>query len=1386
MSKATVDISTLSPERRALLELRLSQKHASSVSAQAPITRQSRSTTVFPLSFSQQRIWFMQNLEPLTPIYNIRNAVSLSGLLDVSSLQRAFSEVFNRHDVLRTLFPVVDQQPMQAVQPAQRFNLEMLDLTSVPDAEKETKYNSIIKTHGERPFKLANEFPIRALLIRLADDEHILSMALHHIVFDGWSMDLLIRELGMYYQGFSSGQSPHLPELPIQYVDYALWQRRWLQGPVLAAELEYWRGRLEGISSITELPYDHPRPVEAAFSGAKQYFQLQPPAADIIRRLGQQEGATPFITMLAIFNVLLQRYTGKNDVVVATSIANRSRAETEFLIGPLLNILVLRNDTSGDPSFRSLLRRVRDTSLEAYAHQDLPFDKVVEELQPERHLNRTPLVQVAFALLGAQTKREAELAGVKVTTIQLPNRTSKFDLSVLMHADKGTFAGTVEYSTELFEASTIQRLIGHLRTLAGNLVANPDRPISTSPMLTDSETIQVLRTWNNTAIRSPLHQSIAKRFEDQVERSPEAPAMRFGPRQMTYAELNRKANQLARYLVAEGIGPERVVGICMRRSFSMLVAILAVVKAGAAYLPLDPVYPVERLRYMIEDSAAAFLLVDPELSSRFSGSANMLSYNSDDPASAHEAEHNCEIKIHPDNAAYVIYTSGSTGRPKGVVITHRGLENYLGWCASRYCTEDGTGIALHTSIAFDLTVTALLPGLLAGKTLDILPEEDSLEAFCQWFTNANDSTLVKITPAHLEALEQKTPPNNAASHAKFFVIGGEALLYERLAFWRRNAPEVRLVNEYGPTETVVGSSVYEVLPDDPHSGPVPIGKPLANTSIYILDADMNPVPVGIVGEIYIGGAGLARCYVNRPALTAEKFVPNPFGSGGTERLYRTGDSAKYRADGNIEFLGRRDDQIKVRGHRIELGELEIQLSQYPGVEQAVVIAREDVPGEKRLIAYSVLETGCELTSAELADFLKARVPAYMVPGAFVFLPKFPLTWNGKVDKRSLPAPGEAPRQANSSPRSEDVLELQLIQIWEDLLNVRPISRADNFFELGGHSLLAIRLTAVIQRRFGQNVALSDIFRGSTVAHLADVLRDKLSGTSRASLVAIKPTGSSAPLFLVHPGNGSAACFEPLAKYLSPDQPLYAFEAPHPVELNGPDVPVDERAAEYIAELQRIQPEGPYFIGGYSFGSVVAFEMACQLERQGHRIGLVALLDGGSPSIAQRTKGRSDAIILAGVARDLARESGVSFSLTHGEIACLSPEQAIQVILDRLKRSNILPPEVGPSWVARFLEGTRARISTVENYSPGIYPGTLTLFRSTEREPESTKAWMAAGIDANDEMRGWDSLSTQPVQVEPITGYHSTMLKEPYVQIVAQKLQTYTQIDAIVMQTAGTY
>jgi amino acid adenylation domain-containing protein len=1047
-----------------------------------------------PLSFAQQRLWFLDQLEPGSALYNMPAAVRLHGPLDVGALERSLAEIVRRHEALRTTFAVAGGQPVQVIAPELAFQMERLDLRHLPDAAREREALQLVRAEARRPFDLTTGPLLRVTLVQLGAQDFLLLLTLHHIVADGWSLTVLIQELLALYPAFAAGQPAPLPELPIQYADFAAWQRQNWQGERLASAMTYWLTQLADLP-VLALPTDKPRPPLQSFRGAHVPLRLSGALSAELHALSQREGATLFMTLLAGFQLLLARYSGQDDIVVGTPVLGRSHSELERLIGVFINTLVLRTDLSGNPDFRELLGRVREVTLDGFAHQDLPFEQLVEALQQERDLSRHPLFQVMFAL-NEPVEEALQLPNLAVTVLPDASEVAKFDLTLTLTDSADGLVGSLEYNTDLFERATIERMAAHLERLLTGLAAEPGRPVASLSLLSEGERQQVLQKWSGVGGRRGESGCLHERFEQQAARTPDAVALIFEEQRLSYQELNSRANQLAHQLQAWGVGPEVCVGVCLTRSVEVVVALLAILKAGGVYLPLDPEAPPERLAFLLKDASARVLLTEASVRDRLTAQpAQVMVLDQLAATLAGQSSANPSGGARPDNLAYIIYTSGSTGQPKGVGVSHQAIVGHCEAVQAHYGLQPTDRVLQFASFNFDASLEQFLPPLLAGAAVVLRGAEVwNTARFDQKLLEAG-LTVADFTTAHWHFLVQEWAqrPDLPALPLRLVTVGGEAMQGESVRLWHQTPLRgVRLLNAYGPTEAVITATTYEVPAGPGSNGSgvkqrLPIGRPLPNHTTYILDEAGQPVPPGVPGELCLGGVCLARGYLGRPALTAERFVPDPFGGEPGARLYRTGDLARYLSDGTIEFLGRRDDQVKIRGFRIEPGEVEATLLRHPSVRSAVVLAHEYVRGHTRdqqLVAYVVSQPGEQATVDELRAFVKQQLPEYMVPGAIVALDSLPLRPSGKVDRRALPRPEQLGLDGAAFVAPRTPTEETLASLWADLLGLSQVSVQANFFELGGHSLLATQLLSRIWDNFGVDVPLRAFFEAPTVAGLA--------------------------------------------------------------------------------------------------------------------------------------------------------------------------------------------------------------------------------------------------------------------------------------------------------------
>ncbi|BAY73763.1 amino acid adenylation domain-containing protein [Nostoc linckia NIES-25] len=1347
--------TNLSPAKKALLEKWKRGKFQSDTIPKRQISYN------IPLSFSQQRLWFIDQLYHGSSFYNIPIAFHIKGKLNITALHQSLNEILKRHESWRTTFRLVNGQPVQEITLDFTWDLPIINLEYLSNHDWESEVKQIVAKEATKPFNLAKGLLVRATLLRLNEQEHVLLVTMHHIITDGWSCGVFLRELSTLYAAFSTNQPSPLPELRIQYADFAIWQRDRIQGEFLATKLKYWKQQLSGELPALQLPTDRPRPSVTTFAGAKQYFTFSTTLTNALKQLSKREDATLFMTLLAAFNILLYRYTDQEDIIIGSPIANRNRAELEGMLGLFVNTLVLRNNLSGNPTFRELVYQVRQVTLDAYAHQDLPFEMLVEELQPERDLSRNPLYEVMFVLQNTPTNVQ-EVSGLTLRTLDFDSGTSQLDIFLSMFESQEGLTGCLEYNTDIFDATSITQLINHYQNLLENIVENPEQCICELSLLTDTEQEQLLLKFNKTSTEYK-HLSLNQLFEQQVELTPNSIALIHQSEQITYHQLNYKVNQLANYLQKQGVTKETLVAICLERSIDMVVGILAILKAGGAYIPLDPSYPVERLNFMLSDSQTSILISNQEILEKLSLSSpkNICLDIHKDEIAQQSPENPINISK-PEHLAYIIYTSGSTGTPKGVLGTHRGTVNGLHWLWKTYPFTPEEVCCQKTAISFVDSVWEIFAPLLQGIPTVIISNATLLDP--QLFIEAlahHQVTRIIVVPSLLRLLlDNYHHLIKKLSQLKLWITSGEALSINLAKTFREVMPFAKLINLYGSSEVSANATYYDTSLLQDQANTVPIGRPIDNTQAYVLNRNLQPTPVGIIGELYIGGDGLARGYLHRPELTQERFIDNPFISG--TKLYKTGDLVRYLSDGNLEYLGRHDEQVKIRGFRVELGEIASVITQHADVQDSVVIAVNDAEENQRLIAYIV--TDKQDITTQLLLYLQQKLPNYMLPSAFVVLDALPLTPNGKVDKRSLPI-DEVTRTNTTktliAPRN--FTELSLVKLWENLLNTSPIGVTDNFFNLGGHSFLAVRLMAQIQDRFGHNLSLSTLFENPTIEKLAAIVSQPFRESSNSPVVVINSSDSKLPFFCIHGAGGGINHYINLSRRLGEDYPFYALE--HNPDTEEPEIiSVEETATYYLQEIRKIQPNGPYLLGGHCYGGVLAFEMAQQLQRQGERVDLLVVIDAILSETRIEPTKDDDAKFLLRMAESIKTDSNIDFLVSFEELRDLSLNEQLDLINQKAK---FIFTDTEIKDFLRYYKLFKAHVQAMRDYVPLVYPHSMTLFRAKE---EIIHDFESPEFHTDDPLLGWGKCSRQPIKVIEVPGDHFSIFVEPHIQELAKNLR----------------
>ena len=1345
--------NTSSEARRQLLErFRRGELQASS-DALGPLTPRAPEAQV-PLSPDLEQLWLHDRLAGGAPVNNESVTIHKRGPLDPVVLERCFNEITRRHEIWRSAFPMIDGKVIQRIDSNVQASLPFIDLSHLPVGEREAEAIRIATEDACRPFDL-NVAPLfRVLLVRYSEAYHRIYLTVHRLIFDCATIDhVLIGELASLYNAYSTGQPSPLPELHFQYSDYAAWKRRQSAGGSHLAQMEYWRQILSGDLPPLELPTALPRPATSTWRSGMEICSIPAQLIEALKELGRSEGATLYMTLLAAFQVLLFRYSGGDEIIIGGKTNTRTRPEFEPLVGSFVNTIVFRSHIGGGPSFREFLGQVKGTVLGALAHSEIPFDDVVRELAPKRDSNRYPIFQVLFSMRAPYGDFPE---GWNVTDMEVHSGASCFDLFIEFLEHPQGLTGRFEYSTDLFDRATIQRFQKNFQVLLQELVSNPDQAVSEAQLLTAEERHTLLVDWNNTSKSFP-RLLIHELFEDQVERSPDRPALVFRGQQLTYAELNARSNKLARHLRQHGTASGSLVGVYLERSFEMVVALVAILKSGAAYVPYDPDLPLSRLNTMIEDSHPVCVITQQKLSGNLAGyTGDTLLLDSGCEVIDGQPGSNLRIPVDPRDAIYTIYTSGSTGVPNAAINTHEAVANRILWMQDQYPLGTSDRILQKTPYSFDVSVWEFFWPIVTGATLVIAePDGHKDPAYLANLISAERITTIHFVPSMLrEFLE--TPKLASCCSLKRVFASGEALPPDlRQKFYRLLKAELH--NLYGPTEAAVDVTYWDCANPMP-CATVPIGRPIANVKAYILDRHLAPVPIGVVGELHLGGVAIARGYLNRPELTAARFIPDPFDKNPEARLYKTGDRARFLADGNIEYLGRLDNQVKLRGFRIELGDIEATLQENKQVRSAAVMLREDDRGGQRLVACLVLN-GLELDAAALRAFLKARIPHYMIPAAFIAVNSIPKTASGKLDRKALSAAELGPTTQPEFVPPNDEIERRLANLWQEVLGVYPIGVTDDYFDLGGHSLLALRLFSEIKFCFNLELPLATLFYAPTVRTMARIIGDSGFHQVTSPVVPNQPNGTKPAIFCIGPGNGEVILFRALALELGRAQPLYGLQ---PFSMVDRLSTVETIAAGYIEHLREQGERQPFCLLGYSFGGMVALEMAQQLRRAGAELPIVALID--------------TTYVAGWKALEPWKDRIRRYRYHLNQIA--RGPRGLGHLVDRLRSNSFrvihkISTTVGLGVPKIASDIASRQFLAEENYRAKPYPGRVYLFKSESR-PE---------FFGDDPDLGWGKILLD-LRIEAVTGDHQTIHIGTNLKILARKLAEFLE-DSPQRQGAGT-
>lgn len=1352
-------LARLSPAKRALLEKRLGGTLPGANPFQ--ITKRAGGSTA-PLSFNQDGLLFMEQLEPGTSRYNVYEAIRIDGQVDQNILQKTLDEIAARHEALRTVFESEGDGWQQVVQPISGACLKHVDLRADSD---DVAPIDLLQAEADKPVDIYRGPMFSALYVVANDYESYLLIKMHHIVSDGWSLGIYWKEFAEIYSALSQDRLIALEETPIQFGDYAAWSRQFLKREI-DRQTEYWKRQLDGVPALLEFPTDRPRPALQTAKGAQESATFSNELVSRLNEFCKSEGSTLYMALLAGFDAVLSKYTGAKDLVIGTPVAGRNRTETENLIGYFVNTLPVRTDMSGDPTFQELIKRVRGTVLDAFSHQDLPFEHIVAAVKPERSLSYNPIYQVAFALQERQ-QSAISIPGLDIATVELKLSTAKFDLFLSAQESSDGLNITVEYSTDLFDRDTIQRFIAHYENLFVSVLNDTELPLSKMEMLSDAERRQLITEWNETKTAYP-REAVHLQFAARCKEFSEQIAVSGLGEVWTYRELDERSNRIANYLIRLGVEAGQRIGISMDRSPIMIASILGVLKCGAAYVPMDPANPASRLEQMIADAELLFILTRTE----YLGQMPITTATAIDVDAEKNAIDSCSSSFVPKERAFedtacILYTSGSTGRPKGVMIPHRAISRLVHNTNYIDVTPDDR-FAHVANVAFDLAIFDIWGALLNGARTVIIPKDIVLspERFSAEVKSAGITTICLATSLfHLIAREKP----DAFSTVKMVIVAGEAFDPAAARSVLASAPPQRLLNGYGPTESTTFAT-WKHIDDAAAAEPnVSIGKPLSNTTIFILDEHLNPVPIGVAGEVFIGGDGLAIGYLNRPELNEERFVRIPvqqFDAAAedteTVLLYRTGDMARYRVNGDIDYIGRKDHQIKLRGFRIELGEIEAIIEAHPSVAEAVVLAIKD-SNDHRLAAFYVASSGAQISPDQLRAYLRENLPHYMVPASLVDLSAMPLNGNGKIDRQRLASQVVVPQTVpdeTEEPKNE--LQIKLAWIWQKVLGLSSIGIRDNFFDLGGHSLAAVRVFSEIEKTLGCRLPLASLFKAPTIEQLSELIEGGDWRSSWESLVPMRTGGSKPPFFCIHAVGGNILEYNDLAKHLDPDQPFYGLQS---IGLDGRSAPLTDlgsMADAYLKEICEVQPVGPYYLGGRSFGGTIAYEMARRLRAEGEDVALLAIFDSypkGWLKLFSRdeTHNHRRQFLRMRARRHLQLWLGLSLAekFRYGWTKLGYKSRKLRNILWQISQ-KIRPASESVNTTIRNIE--EINYLAIKNYVPEVYDGTVTFFSADEE------------VCPEENLTGWGVLAAGGVNVLSVPGDHQTMIKSPHVADLAQRLE----------------
>ena len=1308
-------------------------------------------------SHLQQANWFLYKLNPTGLSEKISASIRIKSAVDIQTVKKTLQALTKRHSILCSIYYEQDEKIIQEVRETAKIDFENIDASRANDEE----LNRQILQKAKQTFNLESAGAFRACLFSRSVTEHILLFAAHQIAADSESLLILLKDFVAIYDSILNGNSPNLPLTNTSnYTDYIQKELNFINSESGKQALNYWQQKLSDRLPVLELPTNSARATIRTYNGASIECSIKPQLSQQIKQLALTQTVTVEEILLAVFKVLLYRYTGEEDILVGLLQSRENQPLFKGVVGNLTNVTIVRDSIFGNLKFTDFSRVVSKTLFEIENYKDYPFTLLVKQIKSS-DLSHPPICQVAFSKVNR--KKLLQSKELELEHYQLPQRKVDFELSLEIIELPESFNTCFNYNSDILEAATVAQIAEHYQNLLAAIVENPQTTVGKLPMLSDSEKQQILVKWNDTKTDYDLSYCLHQLFAAQVEKTPQTVAVVFEGEELTYRELNNRANKLAHYLQKLGVKPETKVGICVERSLEMVVGLLGIQKAGGVYVPIDPTYPTERINYILENSQVPILLTQNHLRENlreFQG--NVIDLDSDWEDIAVESAENPVSDVTPDNLIYIIYTSGSTGKPKGTMNTHKGVVNRILWMQDEYKLTPIDRVLQKTPFSFDVSGWEFWWTLITGARLILAkPEGHKDPNYLAKLINEQQITTLHFVPSMLEIFLEVADVKSCSSLRQVFCSGEALSISLQQRFFA--VLKAQLYNLYGPTEAAIDVTYWHCQPSTQYKS-VPIGRPIANTQTYILNPDLQPVPIGVAGELYLAGVQLARGYLNRPELTAQKFIQNPFLEDfQSHYLYKTGDLARYLPDGNIEYLGRLDNQVKIRGNRIELGEIESVLTQHHAVRESLVMPRVDIKGNRRLVAYIVCSQS-QPSITSLREFIASKLPDYMIPSAFVFLSQLPLTANGKVNRRALPAPDISSfNQSDNFVAPRDDIEQKLAEIWSEILGINPVGVKDNFFELGGHSLLAINLMAKIQRSFDKQLPLSTLITNRTVEDLAKLIPEQKQQKT-SSLVPIQTQGSKQAFFCVHPAGGNVLCYQELSQNLGNNQPFYGLQAQGFNQGEKVFTKVEDMAEFYVKNIQEFQPEGALQIGGWSFGGVVAFEMAQQLLQQGRELSLLAILDSWVPILLDPNKKIDNLYLTGALSRYFGGAFGTENFVSEDELAGLKPEDKIEFIIDKAERFGLFPPEASREQNRRFIDVMVGTLKATYAYKRRPYPGTVTVFRPQERHyhaPDPQLVWVElyAILDAAD------------IKLQLVPGNHYSFVKEPNLKVLAEQLNS---------------